>query len=96
MAHLISLSIDATKITKSRIKNGKYVNLTINIADETDQYGNSISCWESQSKEEREAKEKRNYLGNGKVLFTDGLVHKTDSQPAPKAKEDESINEMPF
>lgn len=96
MAHLISLSIDATKITKSRIKNGKYVNLTINIADETDQYGNSISCWESQSKEERESKAKRNYLGNGRVLFTDGTVHKTEAAGSEKHESNEPTNEMPF
>ena len=94
MAHLISLSIDATKITKGRMKNGKYVNLTINVADETDQYGNSVSAWEAQSKDERDSKAKRNYLGNGRVLFTEGGVHKTEkpgetnSEPVPA--------EMPF
>ena len=96
MAHLISLSIDATKITKSRMKNGKYVNLTINIADETDQYGNSVSAWEAQTKEERDAKGKRNYLGNGRVLFTDGDVHKTEKQEDAGSKPDPVQDEMPF
>ena len=81
MAHLISLSIDKTKVTQK----GKYLNITIGIADETDQYGNSVSAWEAQSKEEREAKTKRTYVGNGRVLFTEGDVHKTERK-----------DEMPF
>ena len=74
MPHLISLSIDKTKVTKD----GKYLNITIGIADETDQYGNSVSAWEAQTKEERESGEKRTYVGNGRVLFTEGDVHKTE------------------
>ena len=94
MAHLISLSIDATKITKGRMKNGKYVNLTINVSDETDQYGNSVSAWEAQSKDERDSKAKRNYLGNGRVLFTEGPLHKTEK---PGETNSEPVqDEMPF
>lgn len=92
MAHLISLSIDKTKVTQE----GKYFNITINIADETDQYGNSVSAWEAQTKEEREAKTRRNYVGNGRVLYTEGSVHKTerkDSKPSNKAPVQD---EMPF
>lgn len=92
MAHLISLSIDKSKVTQE----GKYLNIVINVADETDQYGNSVSAWESQSKEERDAKARRNYVGNGRVLYTEGSVHKTErkdekSTPQPKATE-----EFPF
>lgn len=79
MAHLISLSIDASKITKSRMKDGKYINITINIDDKEDKYGNNVAAWENQTKEERDSKAKRNYLGNGKVLFTSGDVYKPES-----------------
>ena len=96
MAHLISLSIDATKITKGRMKNGKYVNLTINIADETDQYGNSVSAWEAQTKEEREAKTRRTYVGNGRVLFTEGGVHKTERKDSNYSNSEPVQDEMPF
>ena len=93
MAHLISLSIDKSKVTQE----GKYLNIVINVADETDQYGNSVSAWESQTKEEREAKEKRNYVGNGRVLYTEGGVHKTErkeEKSAPKSKA--TTEEFPF
>ena len=56
MAHLISLSIDATKVTKARMKDGKYINITINISDEVDKYGNNVSAWENQTKDERDSK----------------------------------------
>lgn len=91
MAHLISLSIDASKITKSRMKDGKYVNITINISDEVDKFGNNVSAWENQTKDERDSKAKRNYVGNGKVLYTSGDVFKPESgsqaQAAPKTDE---------
>jgi len=94
MAHLISLSIDATKITKSRM-DGKYVNITINISDEVDKYGNNVAAWESQSKEERDSKAKRSYIGNGRVLYTQGEVLKPDgNSPAPATKSYE--DDMPF
>jgi hypothetical protein len=44
--------------------------VTITINDEVDKFGNNASIFESQSKEEREAKTPKNYLGNGKVIWT--------------------------
>ena len=95
MAHLISLSIDATKVTKARMKDGKYINITINISDEVDKYGNNVSAWENQTKDERDSKAKRNYLGNGKVLYTSGDVLKPENGASAPAKED-TTNEIPF
>lgn len=95
MAHLISLSIDATKVTKARMKDGKYINITINISDEVDKYGNNVSAWENQTKDERESKAKRNYLGNGKVLYTSGDIFKPENGASAPAKED-TTNEIPF
>jgi len=79
MAQIISASINATKITKSKMKDGKYVNISIIINDEADQYGNNVAIIESQTKEERDAKEKKNYLGNGKVVWGDSVPEKEDS-----------------
>lgn len=73
---ILSVSIDLTKIDKSKIKkhsNGsQYYNLTVTVYDEKDQYGNNVSVIDSQSKEEREAKAKRNFIGNGKVVYSSG------------------------
>lgn len=81
MATLINLSIDLNKIDKTKIqstdkngqpfKNGaKYYNVTIAVNDQTDNYGNNVACYESQSKDERTAGIKKNYIGNGKVAWT--------------------------
>ena len=67
MATLISASLDVTKITKARLNEGKWLNITISVNNET-KYGNNCGVYENQTKEEREAKDKRNYLGNGKVV----------------------------
>lgn len=73
MSKLIGASIDLSKIDKSRIiegKNGaKYYNITISVNDEKDKYGNDCAITQGQTKEEREAKEKKVYLGNGKTFW---------------------------
>jgi len=53
---------------------GSYKKLTINISDTTNQYGQNISVYEEQTKEERDAKAPKTYVGNGKVVWTDGIV----------------------
>ncbi len=80
MATLMSLSIDVTKIDKSKLANGKYLNLTVSVQDETNQWGQNVSAYHEQSKEEREAKENRNYLGNGKVFWTNKIINVADKQ----------------
>lgn len=88
MAQLISASIDVTKISKDKLvkgEKGTYLNITISINDEVDQYGNQAGIYESQTKEEREAKAKKNYLGNGKIAWSSegGSTPKPAPAPAP-------------
>ena len=106
MAQLISASIDVSKISKDKLvqgAKGKYLNITISINDEVDQYGNQVGIYESQSKEEREAKDKKNYLGNGKVSWTSeggSTAKQTPSTPAPAATPPAPVveegDELPF
>jgi hypothetical protein len=83
MSTLINASIDVTKIDKSKLYNGKYLNLTISINDSTDQYGNNVGLTESQSKEERDLKTSKRYIGNGKVVYTNGEVKVAEKQEKP-------------
>lgn len=73
MSKLINLSIDLTKIDKAKINshtNGsKYYPITIELKDEADSFGNNVSAWNSQTKEERAAKTNRQFIGNGKVIW---------------------------
>lgn len=103
MAQLISASIDVSKISKDKLvkgAKGTYLNITISINDEIDQYGNQVGIYESQSKEQREAKDKKNYLGNGKITWTSegGSTAPKQSAPTPPpaAPVIEEGDELPF
>ena len=91
MASIIKASIDLNKIPKEKIfvgKKGKYLPITITINDELDQFGNQGPVVVEQTKEEREGKVAKTYLGNVKVVWTNGTNVDTpprDGEPAPKA-----------
>ena len=75
MASIIKASIDLNKIPKDKIyigKKGKYLPITITINDEVDQFGNQGPVVVEQTKEERETKTPKTYLGNVKVVWTNG------------------------
>lgn len=102
MATLINLSIDVEKLPKQKFvkgKKGTYYNFTIAVNDET-KFGNNVSAYDSQTKEEREAKKNRDYIGNGKVVWTDGsiVVAEREEQVAqPQTTvEVESDGDLPF
>ena len=83
MASIISANIDLTKIDKSKIyegKKGKYYPISIVLNDEPGQYGDSGYIMTEQTKEERDAKAPKTYLGNVKVVWSNG----TNVEPAPR------------
>jgi len=61
-------------------KDGKYKNVTVKIYDNTNEYGKNVSVWAEQTKEQRDAKEDRSFIGNGKVVWTDGAINLADKQ----------------
>jgi hypothetical protein len=80
MASIIATSIDLTKIPKDKIID------TITLNDEVDQFGNNGPVVVQQTKEEREAKVDKVYLGNVKVVWTNGenvAAAPRDGGPAP-------------
>ena len=106
MATILNTSIDLTKIPKNKIINGKkgeYIPITITINDELDNYGNNGPVTVSQSKDERENKASKVYLGNIKVVWTNGInvdpaprdnAQPTGFQPAPPPKA--VADDLPF
>lgn len=66
-----SISMDAIDQAKlATANNGKqYLNLSILVSDTKDQYDYDVQISHSQSKEEREAKAQKTYIGRGKVVF---------------------------
>ena len=95
MASILKTSINLNNIPKDKIivgTKGKYLPISITINDEIDQFGNNGPVIVEQTKEEREAKEAKVYLGNVKVVWTNGdnvsAAPKTEpskpkSEPAP-------------
>ena len=106
MASIIATSIDLTKIPKDKIiegKKGKYLPITITLNDETDQFGNQGPVVVQQTKEERDAKTAKTYLGNVKVVWTNGdnvaVAPKQDQpvQAAPAAvPAAQPVDDLPF
>jgi hypothetical protein len=74
MARIISVSLDLTKIDKSKIyehQNGsKYFQIDIVVNDEKDKFGQDVWVTASQNKEERDGKVPKVYLGNGKTVWS--------------------------
>ena len=102
MSALVSFSLEIDKISKSKIvmgKNGKkYYNLALSVNDQTNQYGQNVAVFDSQSEEERKAKKPKDYLGNGKVVWTDGYIFKAEQQAssAPKQHSQPQDDDLPF
>ena len=102
MASIIKTSIDLNKIPKEKIfvgKKGKYLPITVTVNDEPDQFGNQGPVIVDQTKEEREAKAPKTYLGNCKVVWTNGtfpdrIPYDGAATSAPKAKVEEE--DLPF
>ena len=104
MASIIKASINLDMIDKSKIyvgKKGKYLPISITLNDELDQFGNQGPVIVSQSKEERAAKQAKTYLGNVKLVWTNGEVKKFDNpqqQAAPPVPQHQNVleDDLPF
>ena len=102
MASIIKTSINLEAIPKDKIfvgKKGKYLPITITINDELDQFGNQGPVVVEQTKEERDAKAEKTYLGNVKVVWTNGqnvdTAPRDDNQSAP-APAQAPAEDLPF
>jgi|TARA_R110002050_G_scaffold93641_1_gene195571 hypothetical protein len=102
MASIIKASINLNDIPKDKIiigKKGKYLPITITLNDEVDQFGNQGPVIVDQTKEEREAKVAKTYLGNVKVVWTNGdnvsAAPRTD-QPQQAAPAAQPVDDLPF
>ena len=75
MTTLINLNINVEKLPKEKFVKGKkgvYYNFTISINDDNNQFGQNVTAFESQTKEERKAKKPKLYQStNTKFIVTD-------------------------
>jgi len=103
MASIIKTSIDLNKIPKDKIyvgKKGKYLPITITLNNELDQFGNQGPVVVEQTKEERDAKAEKTYLGNVKIVWTDGnnvdTAPRDNNQSAPAPAPTAADADLPF
>ena len=97
----VSISIDVTKIDKSKLfegKKGTYLDLTTFIdLDQKDQYDNNGFISQSQTREERDTgAPKTPILGNCKVFYTDGAQSAPAQVPAHQPAQEFKDSDMPF
>lgn len=96
---MINISICLTDIPKEKIttseKNGKkYLNIVVDKRKEVSKFGETHTVFISQSKEEREAKSDKKYIGGGKEFIFDKkeeiqVVEAEVIEPQPS-------NDLPF
>ena len=103
MASIIKTSINLNNIPKDKIfngKKGKYLPITITLNNDPDQFGNQGPDVVEQTKEERDAKASKTYLGNVKVVWTDGnnvdRAPYSENQSAPAPAPAQADEDLPF
>ena len=90
MSTIISVGLNRDKIT---FNDKGWANVTIFVNDETNAYGQNASAAMEQTKEQREAKEAKAYIGNGEVVWTDGTCVKAIRQEEAQTV---ASDDMPF
>ena len=104
MASILKANLNLAAIPKNKIykgKKGSYLPITITINDELGNYGDNGPIIVEQSKEEREAKVDKVYLGNVKVVWTNGTNVATAPRedapaPPPQAAPAAADDDLPF
>ena len=105
MASILKANLNLAAIPKDKIykgKKGSYLPITITINDELGNYGDNGPIIVEQSKEEREAKADKTYLGNVKVVWTNGTNVATaprevgSAPPPPKPAPAAADDDLPF
>jgi hypothetical protein len=98
MGALINLSLRVDQLPKEKFVAGKdgkvYYNFTINVNDDANQFGQNVSAFDSQTKEERDVKKPKNYIGNGSVVWTDGNIKAIKKDNV--AQKEEATSDLPF
>jgi len=86
-----------TLLKTVKAKGEKGISIDISINDESNQYGNNVSAYVSQTKEQREAGKEKFYVGNGRNFWNDGKIVKAE-KPASAATQSSSApdNDLPF
>lgn len=81
-------------------KDEKGIAITVSINDESNQWGQNVSAYVSQSKDDREAKKEKFYVGNGRVFWENGTIKKAvkpeDAIQEAEVITDDDSEDLPF
>ena len=95
MSALGNINLRVDKLPKENFYKGKndavYCNITFTINDDT-RFGNNVAATVPQTEEERLSKKPKEYIGNGKIFWTDGAIAVAEKEE----KENQSDSGMPF
>ncbi len=93
MSKLIGIKVDVTKLDKTRFFKAEsgavYADLDVWVNEDADEDWKIVSVNQSQTKEERESKAKKNFCGNGKLLY--GWSDAPTSAPAASPATEEDV-----
>ena len=80
-------------------KEGEGVKITISLSDQTNNFGQNVSAYVAQTKEQRDAKTPLFYVGNGKTFWSKGETpcpQREQPAQAPQPVTSANDNEPPF
>ena len=98
---MITLSVCLSDLPKEKIQTAndgkKYINLVVDKRKEAGKYGETHTLYVSQSKEEREAKDDKKYVGSGKEYVYNGQQNNVSKASEHQSREHEQSNDgYPF
>jgi len=77
-------------------KNAKGFAFTVSVNDESNQYGQNVNFSAQQTKEDREAKKKKWFFGNGNIVWTDGKITKSVKNNNQNNNDNGHSDDLPF
>ena len=80
-------------------KDAEGVKLTVSLSDQTNKFGQNVSAYVSQTKEQREADMPKFYVGNGKTFWSKGetpVPQREEQQQAPQPVSSANDDDLPF
>lgn len=85
-------------LNKKSGNEAKGITLTVSLSDEANTYGQNVSAWLGQTKEQIQEKKDKYFVGNGNTFWTKGETPafiKSKSEPAQNNNQNEP-DDLPF
>lgn len=93
----LKMIMHTLEVKENKGEEVKGIEITVELNDTLNQFQQNVSAYVSQTKEDREAKKDRFYIGNGKTYWSNG-AQKTfkDMEGSVEKKEVKNSGDLPF